>query len=198
MLKTAITGNIGSGKTTVCRIFEILGVPVFYADTEARKLYHDEEVINAVESAFGREIFDDNRHLLRQKLADIVFHNPAALKTLNGIIHPRLILRYTNWLQQRKIYPYTLHEAAIIFENGLEKYFDRIINVSCPENIRLERIKKRDNLSDNEIKSRMQWQWPDEKKNELSDFVIVNDGSRFLIPQIIKIHKELKNEILLS
>ncbi len=198
MLKTAITGNIGSGKTTVCRIFESLGVPVFYADTEARKLYYDEEVINAVENAFGREVFDDNRQLLRQKLADIVFHDPAALKTLNGIIHPRLILRYTNWLQQRETYPYTLHEAAIIFENGLEKSFDRIINVSCPENIRLERIKKRDNLSDNEIKSRMQWQWPDEKKNKLSDFVIVNDGSRFLIPQIIKIHKELKNEILSS
>jgi len=198
MLKTAITGNIGSGKTTVCRIFESLGVPVFYADTEARKLYYDEEVINAVENAFGREVFDDNRQLLRQKLADIVFHDPAALKTLNGIIHPRLILRYTNWLQQRETYPYTLHEAAIIFENGLEKSFDRIINVSCPENIRLERIKKRDSLSDNEIKSRMQWQWPDEKKNKLSDFVIVNDGSRFLIPQIIKIHKELKNEILSS
>ena len=198
MLKTAITGNIGSGKTTVCRIFESLGVPVFYADTEARKLYYDEEVINAVENAFGREVFDDNRQLLRQKLADIVFHDPAALKTLNGIIHPRLILRYTNWLQQREEYPYTLHEAAIIFENGLEKSFDRIINVSCPENIRLERIKKRDNLSDKEIKSRMQWQWPDEKKNKLSDFVIVNDGSRFLIPQIIKIHKKLRNEIFSS
>ena len=191
MLKTAITGNIGSGKTTVCKIFESLEVPVFYADTEAKNLYNDASVVSAVEKAFGRDIFDENRQLIRQKLADIVFSDATALKTLNSIIHPVLMEKYRNWLTENAQHPYTLHEAAVIFENSLAEKFDKIINVSAPESIRTERIKGRDALSGKEIKSRMVRQWPDEKKNRLSDFVIINDGSRFLIPQVMEIHRIL-------
>jgi len=191
MLKAAITGNIGSGKTTVCSIFKSLGVPVFYADTEAKRLYRDADVISAVSNAFGSHLFDENQRLISGKLAEIVFHDASSLRMLNDIIHPRLMERYRIWLDKNVRFPYTLHEAAVIFENGLEKQFDTIINVFASENIRLTRIRNRDALSDAEIKSRMKRQWPDEKKNELADFVIVNDGKRFLIPQVIEIHKKL-------
>ncbi len=156
MLKAAITGNIGSGKTTVCKIFKSLGVPVFYADSEAKRLYGDADIISAVENAFGPDVFDENRQLIRQKLAEIVFRNAPSLKMLNGILYPKLLQRYRRWLDENARYPYTLHEAAVIYENSLEKQFDAIINVSAPEIIRFNRIKNRDGFSDKEIKNRMQ------------------------------------------
>ncbi len=194
MLKAAITGNIGSGKTTVCRIFESLGIQVFYADAEAKKLYLQPDVISAVENTFGSDVFDENRQLIRQKLSAIVFQNPDALMALNNIIHPKLMEKYRMWLDENVLHAYTLHEAAVIFENGLEKQFDIIINVSAPENIRFRRIKNRDGFPDKEIINRMHRQWPDEKKNMMANFIIVNDGRQFLIPQVMEIHKILTNK----
>ncbi len=191
MLKVAITGNIGSGKTTVCKIYESLGIPVFYADSEAKKLYRDAGIRTRVKEVFGEAIFDEKGELRRQKLANIVFHNPEALQQLNAIIHPAVMDRYDRWIQDNADKPYTLHEAAVIFENHLEKQFDFIITVSCPEDLRTARIRKRDGLSEKEIKNRMKRQWPDNRKAALSNAVIVNDGKHFLIPQVLKIHKIL-------
>jgi len=188
MLKAAITGNIGSGKTTVCKIFESLGIPVFYADTEARKLYSRADVAMQVRKIFGNGLFDEKGNLLRQKLAGIVFRDPAALQKLNGILHPRLMEVYMQWLRGHAPYPYTLHEAAVIFENHLENRFDFIINVSCPERLRLARVRQRDHFPEWEIKNRMARQWPEKEKNERSDAVILNDGKHLVIPQVLKIH----------
>ncbi|UBM61300.1 dephospho-CoA kinase [Candidatus Sulfidibacterium hydrothermale] len=195
MLKVAITGNIGSGKSTVCKIFESLDIPVFYADTEAKKLYDLPEVKSRVQQTFGAGLFDENGRLIKPKLAGMVFENPEALAKLNAIIHPELMEVYKKWLSGNRHKPYTLHEAAVIFENGLENEFDFIINVSCPEAIRLERIKNRDKLPEKEIRKRMSRQWPDEEKNKRSQAVIINDGKHFLIPQVLDIHKQILEKI---
>jgi len=191
MKKVAVTGNIGSGKSTTCKVFETLGIPVFYADQQAKALYSDTIVQQAVKEAFGDDIFDKQNQLIKPKLATLIFNDPAALKTINNIIHPRLMQEYANWLGLHDDAAYTLHEAAVIFENGLDIYFDKIINVSAPVELRIQRIMKRDQLTREAVESRMAMQWPDEKKNKRADYVIISDNKRFLIPQIIKLHKIL-------
>lgn len=191
MIKVAITGNIGSGKSTACKVFETLGIPVFYADSEAKKLYQNRQVQEKVKEAFGNDIFDSSNQLIRSKLAEIVFHDEAALQTINTIIHPRLMEQYTKWLEDHSTQPYTLHEAAVIYENGLNRYFDKIINVSAPKALRVLRIEKRDGLSKEAIYERMSKQWPDRRKNALSDFIIYSDNQQFMIPQVLKIHRAL-------
>lgn len=191
MMKVAITGNIGSGKSTACKVFETLGVPVFYADSEAKQLYENHRVQQEVKKAFGDDLFDRSNQLNRVRLAAIVFHDAEALKTINTIIHPRLMQRYQQWLKAYDDRAYTLHEAAVLFENGLDQYFDKIITVSAPEALRVQRIAKRDGLSKEAIYQRISMQWPDQRKNESSDFVIYSDNKQFMIPQVLKIHRTL-------
>lgn len=191
MKKVAITGNIGSGKSAACKVFETLGIPVFYADQQAKVLYEDIHVQQTVREAFGDDIFDKQNKLIKPKLAALIFNDSKALQTINNIIHPLMMQKYTNWLEQHANAVYTLHEAAVIFENGLDIYFDKIINVSAPVELRILRIMKRDQLTRQAVENRMAMQWPDEKKNEKADFVIVSDNKRFLIPQVLKIHNSL-------
>jgi len=191
MIKVAITGNIGSGKSTACQVFETLGIPIFYGDQEAKNLYQDPGVILLVKQAFGEEFFDLKNQLIKSKLASLIFQDSKALQMINEIIHPRLMQRYSSWSGQYAGHSYTLLEAAVIFENGLQGYFDKIINVSAPIELRIKRIMKRDKLSRRQIENRISKQWPDEKKNKLADFIILSDNKRFMIPQVIKIHKTL-------
>jgi len=191
MKKVAITGNIGSGKSAACKVFETLGIPVFYADQQAKALYGDVRVQQSVREAFGDDIFDMHNKLIKSKLAALIFNDKKALQTINNIIHPRMMQQYANWLEQHSNAVYTLHEAAVIFENGLDVYFDKIINVSAPVELRILRIMKRDQLTRQAVENRMAMQWPDEKKNEKADFVIVSNNKRFLIPQVLKIHNSL-------
>ncbi len=190
MIKVGITGNIGSGKSTVCRIFKTLGIPVFFADIEARMLYFDTDVIKKVKDAFGEVVFKQGE-VDTKALAKIVFSDKEALKKINGIIHPAVMKRYEEWLLQHKDAPYTLHEAAVLFENGLQDIFDKIICITAPEQVRLSRVVKRDGVPPEDVLKRMENQWDDGKKAAMSDYVIVNDGKRFLIPQIMKIHNDL-------
>lgn len=191
MLKVGLTGNIGSGKTLVCEIFETLGVPVFYADRVARELYNDAKIVSQVKQVFGAGVYSPDGQFIPQNLARMVFHDKKALQQINRIIHPGVVKQYLQWLGEHSEEEYTLHEAAILFENNLEHEFDFIIMVSAPEQLRLRRVVERDALNVKEVRARMKNQWPDVQKIQKSDFVIVNDGKQFLIPQILKIHNKL-------
>lgn len=193
MIKVALTGNIGSGKSTVVKIFSIIGTPIFCADQEAKLLYKNPIIKKAVWDYFGDIVFNRQNEVDFKKLANSVFNDERALRKINEIIHPGVFKKYNKWLMQHDNYDYTIHEAAIIFENKLEHHFDIIINVSAPEKIRLERVIKRDGISPEQFYNRAHHQLPDDEKNKKADYVVFNDGKEFLIPQIIQIHKTISN-----
>ena len=191
MIKVALTGNIGSGKSTVARIFSIFGISVFNADIEARSLYYEDEVKNTLTSVFSDTILTPMGDVDTKILASIIFTDKKALKTVNDIIHPLVFDKYKTWCNQHKNEHYTIHEAAIIFENKLQRNFDVVINVSAPPDIRIRRVMERDNISEEMVRKRMANQLSDEIKCELSQFIIYNDGDSFLIPQVNTIHNSL-------
>ncbi len=191
MHKVAITGNIGSGKTTVCRVFESLGIEVYYADKEAKKFYREPEVINAVKQLFGGEIFDEQNRLLSNKLAGIVFNNPHKLKQLNAIIHPLVLDDFISWSEKPKGGDYILYESALLFESGFNKHFDKSIFVSAPYVLARERVMHRDHISEAEFDARAANQLPEKEKIINADFVIYNDEKSPLIPRVIDLHNKL-------
>jgi dephospho-CoA kinase len=192
--KVAITGNIGSGKSTVSKIFAVMGVPVFYADIEARLLYYRKDVKQKMAVHFGNAVFNDAGEIDRQKLANIIFSDKTKLKIINSIIHPLVFQQYAKWLELHKEEAYTLHESAILFENKLEKHYDLIVSVTAPPELRISRIMKRDGVERKKVKDRMKHQWSEAEKNRRSDFVIINDGVHMLIPQVIRIDNEIRKK----
>lgn len=190
----ALTGNIGSGKTTVCRFFEVLGVPVYYADQRARHITNTREVLDQIHKVFGAAVFDDDKMLNRQKLAQVVFNDQQALKTLNGIIHPRVHRDYQQWLKHHAQAAYSLQEAAIIFESGSARHFDLVVVVSAPKEIRLQRVMQRENVQREQVLQRMDNQMDQKTLEEKADHVILNDGRQAVIPQVMKLHALLTAE----
>jgi dephospho-CoA kinase len=191
MISVGITGGIGSGKTSVCRFFKTLGIPVYYADERAKWLMeHDVDLKKKITDTFGSEAYI-NGILNRQFLAKTVFANDEQLKKLNALVHPAVGADTANWMQQQLHQPYVLYEAAILFESGSYKMLDKIITVFAPKELRLKRVIERDKVSREDVEARMNKQLPDEEKMEKSDFVIYNDGSHTLISQILNIHQEL-------
>jgi len=191
MLKVALTGNIGSGKTLICRFFEILGVPVFYADAQAKKLYENKNILLKVKQEFGDEILTSQGNLNKTVLAEKIFTNKENLKKINSIIHPEVSKIFEEWAGNQRNKPYVIQEAAILFETGGYKRFDKSILVYAPEEILIERVMKRDGLSRKEVLNRLQNQMDQEKKKQLADYLILNDNSQLLIPQILKLHQQL-------
>jgi len=191
--KIGITGGIGSGKTTVCRIFEGLGIPVYYADEKAKKLMvEDVELIQNIISAFGEDAYIDgilNRHYL----AKLVFKDNKLLEQLNGIVHPALGKDYEKWHKAQEAVPYTLEEAAILFEMGGHEKMDKVIVVSAPLDLRIKRVMERDGVERQNVLDRVSKQMPEEEKVKRADFVIKNDGNHSLIEQIVDIHRLLKS-----
>lgn len=190
MIKVGITGGIGSGKTIVCFVFQRLGVPVYDADSRAKYLLTSNKLISdSIKDRFGNDLYT-NETLDRKKLADIVFNNPDALKDLNSIIHPAVKKDFEQWMKTIKA-PYVIKEAAILFESGANKHLDKIITVTAPESLRIQRTMQRDNALEIEIKKRMSFQSSDEYKIQNSDFVIINDNNCLVFPQIIQIHEKI-------
>jgi len=196
MLKIGITGGIGSGKTTVCHLFETLHIPVYYADDAAKWLMNNNaDLIIAIKNAFGSDVYNDQKQLQRTKLASIVFSNANARKLLEGLVHPAVEQHNQQWIEQHKNAPYVLKEAALIFESGSYKHLDKVITVTAPLELRISRVTKRDNATREQVEARIAAQMPDEEKIRLSDFVIYNNEQQMLIPQVMHIHEQIMQQI---
>ena len=191
-LAIGITGGIGSGKSTVCEVFKLLGVPVFEADTAAGKLINsDSEIRNNLIQLFGNEIYNSEKKINREKLANIIFNSDVELEKVNKVVHPAVRKEFMNWLKRQKT-DYVIHEAAILIESGFYKMMDFTILVSAPDEMRIERVMRRNNLTRESVISRMAKQWPDSEKRKFATLELLNDNKNLLIPQIIEIDKKLK------
>ncbi|MDF2432291.1 MAG: dephospho-CoA kinase [Mucilaginibacter sp.] len=189
MLKIGLTGNIGSGKTTVSKVFEILGIPVFYADEEAKKtMVNDAVLIKDIKAAFGEESYFNDGTLNRKHIASIVFNNQEKLAKLNSLVHPATFRAFDAWLGKIKNVPYVLKEAALLFESDSYKMCNHTIMVQAPLETRIKRVMQRDHLSREEIESRNANQFPEDKKTQLADYIIKNDDQQLVIPQVLKLH----------
>ena len=194
MLTIGITGGIGSGKSTVCRVFRVLGAPVFQADLVARKLQdEDPEIRGRLIGLFGPEIYTENGLLNRKKLAEIIFNDQLLLEKVNKLIHPAVHRELKKWKEQMFKFPYVLYEAAILFETGNFRSFDYTILVVADQKERIERVMKRDNLSAEAVLRRMNNQMKDADKIILADFIIENNDNQLIIPQILKLDQFLKS-----
>lgn len=191
MLKVGLTGNIGCGKSTVAKIFQAIGIPVFEADHEAHLIMLEPHIIGTILEAFGTNIINIDGLIDRKKLAQIVFGDTEKLEKLNTIIHPAVQHAFSEWCKMYESQPFVIEEAAILFETGLYKEFDLLIVVSAPEEVRADRVIKRDRINRDEFYSRETAQWPESKKTELADFIIYNDGQQLLIPQAIEIWRKI-------
>ncbi|MBC8045955.1 MAG: dephospho-CoA kinase [Fimbriimonadaceae bacterium] len=190
MIKVGITGGIGSGKTTVCKLFETLGVPVYYADDRAKEIIEeDKKLIIAIKKLFGKDIYDSKGKLKKKEVAQIVFSNTKILKQYNTIVHPAVIKDAEAWMKKHKKYPYAIKEAALLFEAGIYKDLDCVITVSAPQTLRIQRVMQRDNITRTEVMKRIKNQWSEKRRNEEAHIVFLNDGKHKLIPQVYAIHE---------
>ena len=196
MLKVGITGGIGSGKTTVCQIFEKLGVPVYYADQRAKELMEDDALLRAdIKKEFGDDIYDTEGGLRRKALAEIVFNDEKKLLILNSLVHPAVFRDNQSWndILAKKGYPYTLREAALLIETGSYLMLDKLIVVSAPEEDRISRVMERDGSTREQVLARIKAQMPEEQKVKYGDYIIYNDRIMDLVPEVTKIHIDLMN-----
>jgi dephospho-CoA kinase len=194
MLKIGLTGNMGSGKTTVSKVFEILGIPVFYADDEAKKvMITDQVLINSIKSAFGEISYFDDGTLNRKHIAAIVFNNDAELKKLNSLVHPAVFRAFDEWVKNFDDIPYVLKEAALLFESDSYKFCDYTVMVQAPLEIRIKRVMQRDGLTLDEVERRNSNQFPEEKKTQLADYIIKNDDTQLVIPQVLELHSKFSS-----
>ncbi len=191
-IRVGITGGIGSGKSTVCRVFRLLGAPVFEADEVAKRLTDtNPEIKSGLIRLFGKEIYTEDGGIDRKKLAGIVFNNDFHLAKINELVHPVVRNEFRKWAELQNT-PYVIHEAAILFESGFYKMMDFTILVTAPENQRIARVVKRNGISAEQVKERITKQWPDDEKRKLAGIEIKNDNKHLIIPQIIEIDKRLK------
>ena len=190
VLKIGLTGGLGSGKSTIAKIFEVLGVPVYYADTEAKRIMNEDKQLKAsIISHFGEDAYLDNQ-LNRVYLSSIVFNNRDKLSLLNSLVHPATIRDSKEWINKQTT-PYAIKEAALIFESGSQEYLDYVIGVSAPSHLRVQRAMQRDHLSRDQVQQRMSKQIEEVIKMHLCDFVIFNDEVKPVIPQVLELHKKL-------
>jgi len=195
MKKIGITGGIGSGKTTVSEIFKLLGVAVFHADEEARNLQNsDPQIISSLIELFGVHIYSPNGILNRKKLANIIFNDAKAIARVNAIIHPAVRQNFLKWAEDQYDAPYVLYEAAILLESGYSSDFDKNILILADENVRIERVMRRDHKSAALIMLRIKNQMTDIQKIKMVDYTIENNDAELLFPRILELDKLIRED----
>ncbi|MDB5202883.1 MAG: dephospho-CoA kinase [Ferruginibacter sp.] len=195
MLRIGLTGGMGSGKTTVAKIFEVLGIPVYYADDAAKRLMNDNAVLREkIIQHFGADTYHEGQ-LQRPNLSKKVFNDPEKLALLNSLVHPVTIADAESWMQSRTA-PYAIKEAALIFETDAYKYLDLVIGVNSPLELRVKRSMDRDHIAEEEVRSRMARQMDEAEKLGRCDTVFINDEQSLLIPQVIAFHEHLLSQII--
>lgn len=192
MLKIGVTGGIGSGKSTVCRIFETFGIPVFYADTIAKQvMVTDPVLIEGLKAAFGEESYHTSGGLNNKYIAEIVFNDKRELERLNALVHPATFRAFDTWIAEiPAATPYILKEAALLFESGSYKTCDKNILVTTPLDLRVERVMGRDQVKREQVMARVDKQLSDDAKAVMSDFIIKNDETESLILQVLHLHHQ--------
>jgi dephospho-CoA kinase len=192
MIRVGITGGIGSGKSLICQVFSRLGVPVYYADIEARLLMDcDPEIQQELNTILGAAFFDQGI-LNRNRMASAIFNDKSLLDRVNNLIHPRVAARFSAWCELHDGFPYVMQESAILFESNAYRNFDKIITVTAPEEIHIQRVINRKNMTAEKAVSIMRNQLPEAEKLSRSHHVIVNDGTELVIPQVLKLHTIFK------
>ena len=190
MLKVGLTGGIGSGKTTVAKIFALLNVPVYFADEASKRLYQtDSELRRSIREHFGDDIFPNNV-FDKTKLAAVVFNNPQQLELLNSIVHPRTIQDAEDWMERQQA-PYVIKEAALLFESGSASGLDYVIGVKAPTHYRVQRVMERDGVTREGFFTRANRQIDEDIKLKLCDFIITNNEQELVIPQVLALHARL-------
>lgn len=192
MLKIGITGGIGSGKTTVCKVFETLGIPVFYADTVAKQIMvTDFILVDGVKAAFGAESYTVNGMLNNKHIANIVFNNKLELDKLNALVHPAVFRTFDEWVKKIPVsIPYILKEAALLFESNSYKMCDKSILVTAPLSLKLARVMQRDGVTEAQVTARMDKQFTDEQKAKMADYFVENTADRSVIMQVLDLHQQ--------
>ena len=191
MLKIGLTGGIGSGKSTVAKVLEVLGVPVYYADEAAKELMHSNELLKQqLILHFGKETYFEDGQLNRKHLSSIVFNNKEKLELLNSLVHPATIADAKEWFSNQQS-PYVVKEAALLFESGTAEGLDYVIGVTAPAALRMKRVMDRDGVTADEVKRRMANQVDEALKMKLCDFVLHNNEQELLLPQVVALHNEL-------
>lgn len=191
-LEVGITGGIGSGKSIVCRIFQCLGIPVYDADSRAKKLMTTDGIlVEQIKKEFGTLSYHPDGSLNRAHLSQTVFGNPERLNTLNGLVHPRVGLDYIAWVQKYKESPYVVREAALLYEAGIHASLGRIVVVYAPADVRIKRVLARDpQRTEQEVKNIMKNQWADEDKMKSADAIVYNDEQHLVTPQVLSLHQQ--------
>jgi dephospho-CoA kinase len=190
--QVGLTGGIGSGKSTVAAIFSCLGVPVYDADSHAKGVMTTDGIlIEQIKKEFGNLAYEASGNLNRKFLADQVFGFPEQLEKLNKLVHPRVAENYKQWVEQHQEKPYILKEAALLFESGSVRRLNKIIVVTAPKALRIARVMNRDHRSEQDVNNIMQRQWTEEKITAGADYVIVNDESSAIMPQVLDLHQVL-------
>lgn len=194
-LRIGITGGIGSGKSMICKVFALLGAPTYDADSRAKNIMTDDRVlIDQIKGKFGDQSYHADGSLNREYLSKEVFNDPVKLLELNKLVHPRVAIDSEKWINENKNAPYIIKEAALLFESGSYKALDKIIVVTAPESIRLNRVIDRDKTkTKDDVLKIIRNQMSEVEKMSLADFIIKNDETDLVIPQVLKLHERFIN-----